>query len=223
MMTIQDATATTKDLIIDAGISLFTVKGYGGTTIRDIAGKAKVNTANISYYFQGKQGLMEACLVKFFEPYLLCLEEEVEKLENDNPELCLKRALKKILHFQSENHKLARFVWREMTIDSQVSREIISSYLMKETYFFKNMIMSTLKENRVVFPVDMLVIQLKGMLMMPYLNSHYIREVWGISPQESYFADNYYRIMKSWLKTLIGSQQPTHNTNPLPAVIRQTV
>ena len=47
---------TTRDLIIEAGISLFTVKGFGGTTIREIAGKAKVNTANISYYFQGKQG-----------------------------------------------------------------------------------------------------------------------------------------------------------------------
>ena len=59
----------------------------------------------------------------------------MSKLEFDKPELCLKRAIKKILHFQSENHKLARFVWREVTIDSQVSREIISSYLMKERFF----------------------------------------------------------------------------------------
>ena len=44
-----------KDAIVEAAISIFNTKGFQGTTIREIAGKAKVNVANISYYFQNKK------------------------------------------------------------------------------------------------------------------------------------------------------------------------
>lgn len=196
----------TKELIMEAASELFNAKGYQGTTIRDIAKKAKVNTANISYYFEGKQGLLEACIISFFEPYLLCLEEEMAKLDTESPELCLKRAIRNVLCFQSEHHLLARFVWREVTIDSQMSREIISSYLMKERFFFKTLIGSTLKEKNVIFPLSMMIIQLKGMLMMPYLNSQYVSEVWGVLPQEPYFAEKYFRAVKQWLDTSIGTK-----------------
>lgn len=208
-MTIQST--TTKQDIIEAAITLFNTKGFQGTSIRDIANKAKVNSANISYYFNGKQGLLEACLVHFFEPYLSCLEEEAGKIGLDSATLCLNRTIRKILQFQSENQMLARFVWREVTIDSQLSREVISSYLMKERFYFKKMIQSLLKDHRIAYPDSMLIIQLKGMLMMPYLNSHYIGEVWGINPKEPYFVNKYYDAIQEWLLSLIGNiHQPYH-------------
>ncbi|MCJ7839710.1 forespore capture DNA-binding protein RefZ [Lederbergia sp. NSJ-179] len=197
---------TTKEAIIEAAIELFYAKGYKGTTIRDIAAEAKINPANISYYFKGKQGLLEECLIRFFEPYLKCLEEEVGKLDKDQADICLKRAIKRILLFQSEHKLLARFVWREVSIDSQTSREIISSYLMKERYFLKNLILPTLKEQKIVFPISMLIIQLKGILMMPYVNSLYVSEVWGMGPQEPYFIDKYHLTISKWLDSWTGSQ-----------------
>ena len=106
--------------------------------MRDIAKKARVNPANISYYFDGKQGLWKNALFIFFEAYLAFFEEEVQTLKFDRPEICLKRAIYKILYFQSTNHLLARFVWREVSIDSQIVREITSSYFMKERYLIKN-------------------------------------------------------------------------------------
>lgn len=56
----------TKEKIFNTAIALFHTKGYKGTTIRAIAASAKVNSANISYYFNGKQGLLEACFIRFF-------------------------------------------------------------------------------------------------------------------------------------------------------------
>lgn len=125
----------TKEKIFNTAIALFHTKGYKGTTIRAIAASAKVNSANISYYFNGKQGLLEACFIRFFEPYIACLEEEVQNLSEEG----LKRAAFRILHFQSENHLLSRFVWREVTVDSQIVREILSTYFMKERYLLKNL------------------------------------------------------------------------------------
>ncbi|MBS4199994.1 forespore capture DNA-binding protein RefZ [Bacillus sp. FJAT-49732] len=202
----------TQEAIIEAAIALFNIKGYQGTSIRDIARRANVNPANISYYFKNKQGLLEECLIYFFEPYLSFLEEETEKLASDSAQLCLIRAIKKALYFQSKHYQLARFVWREVTIDTQTSREMISLYLMKEQYFYSTMIQAALKENKTPFPISMIVIQLKGMLMMPYLNNLYVREVWGMIPQEPYFAEKYFNTIKNWLLVLLGTEE--QNTSP---------
>ncbi|MCJ8009599.1 forespore capture DNA-binding protein RefZ [Lederbergia wuyishanensis] len=202
----------TQEAIIEAAIALFNLKGYQGTSIRDIASRAKVNPANISYYFKNKQGLLEECLIYFFEPYLSFLEEETQKLENDSGQLCLIRAIKKVMYFQSKHYQLARFVWREITIDTQTSREMISLYLMKEQYFYSKMIQAASKENKTPLSISMIVIQLKGMLMMPYINNLYVREVWGMIPQEPYFAEKYFNVIKSWLLVLLGSEE--QNTSP---------
>ncbi|MEK3890378.1 forespore capture DNA-binding protein RefZ [Bacillus sp. FSL K6-3431] len=213
-MTVQGK--TTKQAIMDAAIELFNTKSYQGTTIRDIASRANVNAANISYYFQGKQGLLEKCLISFFDPYVACLEEEAGKLRIDHANVCLNRALKRIIQFQSENHLLARFIWREVSIDSQLTREVISSYMMKERFYFKKMIQILFQDKRMLFPMDLFIIQLKGMLMMPYLNSQYIREVWGIIPQERYFADKYLDAIQGWIDASISNAKEICHLSPVP-------
>lgn len=203
---------TTKDTIVDAAISLFNIKGYDGTSVRDIAKKAKVNPANISYHFDNKQGLLEKCFVHFFEAYLSFLEEEVNLLSCDRPDYCMKRAIYKILSFQSKNHLLSRFVWREVSIDSQIVREITSSYLMKERYLFKRLIEECLLEKSLTtLDTTFLVIQLRSLLTMPFLNSQYLREVWNIFPQERFFVEKYYLHIDEWIDTSI--RQVSHQIN----------
>ena len=46
--------------IIDIAEKLFSVKGFDGTSVREIAHDAGVNVAMISYYFGSKEKLMEA-------------------------------------------------------------------------------------------------------------------------------------------------------------------
>jgi AcrR family transcriptional regulator len=46
--------------IIDTAEKLFSVSGFDGTSVRDIAHEAGVNVAMISYYFGSKEKLMEA-------------------------------------------------------------------------------------------------------------------------------------------------------------------
>ncbi|MBM7584975.1 AcrR family transcriptional regulator [Bacillus pakistanensis] len=195
----------TKEAIIDAAIVLFNTKGYDGSSVRDIASRARVNSANISYYFHGKQGLLEECFTRFFETYLLCLENAVDELGKSPTDFCLKNAIKNILYFQSDHHLLSRFVWREMSIDSQIVREITSSYLMKEKYLLKKVIEQGIEEELFLkLPANILIIQLKSMLSMPYLNAQYLREVWQLFPQEKYFVERYYEAIESWIdQTLV--------------------
>ena len=50
----------TRERILDAALDLFGERGLTGTTVRDIALRAKVNVAAISYHFGGKDELYRA-------------------------------------------------------------------------------------------------------------------------------------------------------------------
>ena len=50
----------TRERILDAALDLFGERGFTGVTVRDIAARAHVNVAAISYHFGGKAGLYRA-------------------------------------------------------------------------------------------------------------------------------------------------------------------
>lgn len=53
-----------RDTILDAGEVTFADLGYAGTTLREVAEKAKVTQALISYYFGSKYGLFEEVFLR---------------------------------------------------------------------------------------------------------------------------------------------------------------
>jgi len=68
-----------KEHIINVAIELFAEKGFEGTTIRNLAEKANMNIAMVSYYFGSKEKLFEA-LVEYKASYM---RDRIEELEND--------------------------------------------------------------------------------------------------------------------------------------------
>ena len=52
----------TRQRVIDAAVAIFGRQGFAGTSTRDIAAAAEVNTPAIQYYFGGKLGLYKACI-----------------------------------------------------------------------------------------------------------------------------------------------------------------
>jgi AcrR family transcriptional regulator len=65
--------------IIDTAERLFALKGFDGTSVRDIAEEAGINIAMISYYFGSKEKLMEA----IFEAKIGRVQMRVEELLKD--------------------------------------------------------------------------------------------------------------------------------------------
>lgn len=66
--------------IINTAERLFSVTGFDGTSVRDIAHEAGINVAMISYYFGSKEKLMEAV----FEQRTNKIRLKVESLLQDN-------------------------------------------------------------------------------------------------------------------------------------------
>jgi AcrR family transcriptional regulator len=192
-----------KDAIIKAAISLFATKGFHDTSIREIAGKAKVNVANISYYFQNKEGLLEYCFMAYYENYLKELEKGMCDL-NTGAYHALKKVVENLMSFHYQNSHLARFILRELSVDSQIVREMMSTYSAKEKYYFTQILEKGMLDREFnKININYFILQLKSLLSMPFLNSLYISEVLHIFPHEQYFADKYLKEIYQWLESAL--------------------
>jgi AcrR family transcriptional regulator len=67
--------------IMEAAEELFAEKGFAGTSVRDVAKKAGVNLAMISYYFGSKQKLMESIFKYRGQNITLQLESMLQNTE----------------------------------------------------------------------------------------------------------------------------------------------
>jgi AcrR family transcriptional regulator len=195
-----------KEAIVKAAITLFNSNGYTGTSIRDIASQAKVNTATIAYHFENKPGLLEYCFMHFFEQYISRMEDAFVLIDKSAKD-CLKRTVADLLRYQSENNQLTCFVYREMSMSSQVVREIMSTYSLKEKYYFQKIFEKGFEWNEFrPHSIPYLIIQLKGLLMMPYMNTHYMREVLYVFPNEPFFEQKYLKDIYLWIDKILCTE-----------------
>ncbi|PLR83709.1 TetR family transcriptional regulator [Bacillus canaveralius] len=196
-----------KDAIVEAAIMLFNTKGYNGISIRDIARKAEVNPANIAYYFHNKHGLLEYCFMNFFENYMAEIEKGFAQIELGAAH-CLKEIGKNLLAYQCENIHLTRFILREMSIDSQVVREIMSTYYVKERFYFKTVLEKGIEAGEFsIQSIPYTIIQFKGLLMMPFLNIQYATEVLHVFPHEQYFLKMYEQELVLWIERMLCTSE----------------
>ncbi|MCR6111660.1 forespore capture DNA-binding protein RefZ [Bacillus sp. A301a_S52] len=193
-----------KNKVMQAAIELFNVKGFSGTSVRDIAFKAEANVALISYYFGSKQGLLEHLMTHFLEGYVAAIESQCLDLEDDI-ELIFDRLLQAIWNvmvYQQKHHELARFVHREITLDTTLVRELMSSYLAKEKHLYHTLLMAAYERGEMKARAnEYFVLQLRGMLTMPFLHPQYIREVYHLMPHENHFLDQYFSELCQWVST----------------------
>ncbi|MFC5712797.1 forespore capture DNA-binding protein RefZ [Thalassorhabdus alkalitolerans] len=190
----------TKRKVMDAATFLFNTKGFHGTSVRAIAEKANINVSLISYYFGGKQGLLENLMTDYLEGYLHTLEKEAERLTELGARRTLLNIMESSLEYMQKNHHRSRFVLREMTLDSVLVRELMSTYFMKEKHMYSLVIQHGIKQG--IFaraPLDWTVMYVRGMVTMPFLHPQYIREVFHLQPQESYFLKVYMKELSHWV------------------------
>ena len=109
--------------ILQVAEQLFAEEGFDGTSVRDIAKKANVNIAMISYYFGSKEKMLEALVVNRIADMRLQLEslynenippfEKVDKMvELYISRINKNRCIYQILHFEFSTKK------RELNLDS---------------------------------------------------------------------------------------------------------
>ena len=111
-----------KKRILASAISLFAKKGFAAVGVREIASEAGVNIAMISYYYDGKIGILEEILEEFFNRYMQVFEGIDD--ENKTPEASVRGLVQNIVQFVRENTELAMVAYNEIPLDIPVIAEL---------------------------------------------------------------------------------------------------
>ncbi|WP_096269703.1 forespore capture DNA-binding protein RefZ [Paucisalibacillus globulus] len=192
----------TKSKVVEAASTLFYQKGFHGTSVRDIAEKASVNVSSVSYYFKGKQGLLEYAISKYYEEYLTIVETTLEESQDASPIEKLKKLVHRIIQYKHMNLQLSCFIHRELSMDSVFVREMAVTYLAKENFIIGNTfsdVFKNKKEDKHKVDRQFLLMQLKGMLVTPYvLHNEWRSQVVG-DYSHSLFVDRYVKTIHKWL------------------------
>src|SRR5699024_120480 len=205
---------SSKQKVIDAASVLFFQNGFHGTSVRDIADKASVNVSLISYYFKSKQGLLEYAVTQYYEAYLEIIENTLKQANSLTSMEKLKKLIFAIIQYKQSNHQFTCFIHRELSLDSVFVREMAVTYLAKENYFISNTFFDILKQNKQkVENSQFLLMQLKGMLITPYvLQNEWKDHVVGESSQ-NYFVKKYVQTIHQWLDFILVTKDENYTAN----------
>ncbi|MBO8156495.1 MAG: forespore capture DNA-binding protein RefZ [Bacillaceae bacterium] len=196
----------TKQKVQEAARELFYLKGFHGTSLRDIAKKANVNVSLISYYFDNKQGLLEQLMIQYYEQYLKEIEQVQIQYKESEPVEAISRLVEAIIQYKQKHHQFTCFIQRELTLDNMLVREMLVTYLAKERYVIEHAFLKILEQQSYSqIEKKCLLVQFKGMLNSPYYMPYewidYVR--WDGSHQ--LFVNQYTRAIKRWIKSLFAA------------------
>lgn len=196
--------ASSKQKVIDAATLLFFQNGFEGTSVRAIAELASVNVSLISYYFKSKQGLLEHRVTDYYEGYLGSIESFLKQTETASCLEKLKELISVIMVYKQKHLQLSCSIHRELSLDSIFVREMTVTYLAKEHYLLSSIFFAALKSGKKVDEdPKFLFMQLKGMLMTPYLlHNEWKYHVVGNDSHKA-FIDNYVQTIHKWLDFII--------------------
>ena len=66
-MTQEERSEKSRQQILDAALKLFSHKGYGATSVRDIAEEADLSKGNVYHHFPDKEAIFRALIDRYFE------------------------------------------------------------------------------------------------------------------------------------------------------------
>lgn len=121
----------TKDIILDAAKTLFSIKGFAGCNVDLIAEKAKVNKATIYYHYKNKSTLYEKVLEVNLERFLQHIQKAIQQY--DSPIQKLEAFTHTYASNFTGNRLMAPIMLRELASDGEhltgTTRKIIKEIL----------------------------------------------------------------------------------------------
>ncbi|WP_291069998.1 MULTISPECIES: TetR/AcrR family transcriptional regulator [unclassified Empedobacter] len=126
-----------KDRILQAAEDMFYQKGYPLTTIRDIAAKAKMNSAVINYHFGSKENLYLTILKKMEKALnSVCIKSDIP--END---LFVKNFIKNSFTEVCLQHKVFHLYLKEQSqFSTEASEKLVRKFQDKHLKHFSSLV-----------------------------------------------------------------------------------
>ncbi len=176
-----------KQRILKAAISLFAQKGFAAVGVREIAKEANVNIAMISYYFEGKAGILKAVLEEFFERYSQMLREAVD--EERPAEEGIRILIGHMVDFVRENTELAIVAYNELPLDLPELAELKVEKITQMIGIMSGLIKRFGLDPEDIYHLGMIGPSLISMVFMNFRIKSILKNVFKVKFDEAYYQD----------------------------------
>lgn len=197
--------ADKREHIMNTAIELFAVKGFEGTSIRDLAAAAGVNIAMINYYFGSKEKLFESIV----EQKAAYTRVELTEVVN-NSSLSDMEKIEKIIEGYVErifrNRYFHRVIHQEMMLSNREAlQNTIVEILFPNTTIIKGVIETGIKRGHFKkVDVDLTVATLMGTINYLLLSKKFCNKV--LNKTDSYVPyedEKFKKRLKDHLKNIL--------------------
>lgn len=187
-----------RERILDAAITLFSQKGFAAVGVREIAALAEVNIAMISYYFEGKTGILKAIIEEFFVHYIQLLSDIDD--ESRTPEECIRIVIQRIIDYVRKNTELTMVVYNELPLDMPEIAEMKAEKITELISSMSSLIRRFGLDPGNTFLISMIGPSLFSMIFTNFRLRPVLKHVFKVK-----FDDIYYEQMAETLATLFLS------------------
>ena len=184
-----------KQRILDAAILLFAKKGYAGVGVREIAREAKVNIAMISYYYEGKIGILQSIIEEYFARFHLSISDM--DFSSQPPEDNVRVLIGRIIDFVRENTELAMVMYNELPLDIPEIMELKAERISAMIRNLSGLIHQFGIDPGDPSKISMVGPSLIGMIFTNFRAQAVVQQAFGVN-----IDDAYYERLKSTLATL---------------------
>ncbi|MBX3034663.1 MAG: TetR/AcrR family transcriptional regulator [Bdellovibrionaceae bacterium] len=104
-----------RERLIHAALKLFAERGPDAVSVKEISDTARINVSLISYYFGGKEGLLDAVLESLAESRLRDFDRILVKVDSAREfRVRLTLLLRNLIHFFRGHRELVRLFFEEL-------------------------------------------------------------------------------------------------------------
>ncbi len=123
----------TKEKLLVAAAQIFSQRGFGGATVKEIADQAGVNVSLISYHFNGKEGLFRTILENFGRERLRDAEKILSPPENmQDLRAKLRLWTQQFLACHVDQDNVCSILHRENVCDQEFLWDIFEATFLKQ-------------------------------------------------------------------------------------------
>ena len=142
-----------REKIILSATELFSIQGFEGTSVRQIATDAEVNVAMINYYFGSKEKLFES-VVEYRAAFLKGVFQDLIENTKLTPIEKIDIIIDQTIERKFSNSKFHHLLHRELSLEHRPQmRDAISDILLKNMVSVKKIIQNGINDG-VFKPVD---------------------------------------------------------------------
>ncbi len=185
-METKDYELDTAGKILQAATRLFAMYGYDSVSIKQIAELGGVNSALISYYYNGKKNLYLKVLNTQMEVFKTLID--TISSQDISPLAKLLAYVNALAKFQEENPNHVQLIYREILSPQPMFENFVKSKLYILHTFMKDLIAEAIKKGELSTPIPptYVAFTIEGIILYYFLMHKEVRELAEFSPGEEY-------------------------------------